>query len=154
LPFFIILSMTLILGVSFAVMKKNLHPFEMLLIWMIVIIINHNFFTIAAVNLKLIDFSNLPSNYWALVFNRLFLMPLLIVFYFDRMVVRCPYPMWAWLPFGILLLTGIDYLAQLLDLYTYVRWKLWWTLIEWFVLYLLIYYPWLLYRRLPLKELG
>jgi hypothetical protein len=153
MAFAIFFSITVILTISFSVIKKNLHPFEMLFIWMVVIIIHHNIITIAAINEGRIDFSNDPANYWTLVFNRVFLMPLLIVFYFDRIVGKAPYQKWIWLPVEISILTGVEYLVQLFDVYTIEGWKIWWSVIEWLGVFLLVYFPWLLYRNLLRREL-
>jgi hypothetical protein len=151
--FFIFFSMAVILAISFSVIKRNLHPFEILFIWMVVIIINHNLITIAAVNKGRIEFANDPVNYWTLVFNRVFLLPLLIVFYFDRMVVKGPYQKWIWLPVGISILTGFEYLVQVFDVYTIKGWNIWWSVIEWLGIFLLVHFPWLWYRNLLRKEL-
>jgi hypothetical protein len=152
MAFSIFFSLTIILAVSFAVTRKNLHTFEILFMWMVIIIIHHTFVTIIAVNLKLIDFADHPENYWALVFNRVFLIPLLITWYFDAMVARRPFKKWLWLPIGILILSCSEYFAEWLGLYTYTRWKLWWSLIEWAVIFLLIHFSWLWYRSLLRKE--
>jgi hypothetical protein len=150
--FSIIFSLTVILGCAFLSIRKNLHPFEILFIWMVVIIIHHNFITMTAGNLKLFDVYDNSFNYWTMVFMRTVLIPLLIVFYFDRMVVRRPYQQWVWLPLGILILTGLEYLAESLGVYRLSGWKMWWSLIEWLAIFLLIHFPWLWYRRLLAKE--
>jgi Kef-type K+ transport system membrane component KefB len=152
MAFSIFFSLTVILAVSFALTQKNLHPFEILFMWMVTTIIHHTFVTITAVNLKLMDFAHHPENYWALVFNRVFLIPLLIIWYFDAMVARRPYQKWLWLPLAILILSGGEYLSEWLGLYTYTRWKLWWSLIEWSVILLLIHFSWMWYRSLLKKE--
>lgn len=153
MAFSILFSLTVILAVSFLVTRRNLHPFEILFMWMVTVIIHHTFITITAVNLKLMDFADHPEKYWALVFYRAFLIPILIIWYFDAMVARRPYQKWLWLPLGILILSGSEYLAVWLDLYTYTQWKLWWSLIEWSVILLLVYYSLLWYRSLLRKEI-
>lgn len=151
--FAIFFSLTLIIGISFAVTRRTLHIFEIIFIWMIVIVIYYNFINIAAVNLHLFKFTDRLPNYWALVFERSVLVPLVILFYYDQMVARRPYQKWVWLPFVLLLLTGLEYMTQRLGLYSSVRWKCWWSTIEWLVLVLLIHYSWLGYRSLLRKEM-
>ncbi|TJY41808.1 hypothetical protein E5161_11430 [Cohnella pontilimi] len=150
----IFFSLTMIVGITYAVTKKNLHIFEILFLWMIILIIHHNFVTITTVNLHLFRFADRLPFYWTIVFERVVLIPLLIVYYFDRMVVRRPYQKWVWLPFGILLLTGLEYLTVNLDLFSYERWKFWWSPIEWLVLFLLVHYSWLWFRSRLRKEMA
>jgi hypothetical protein len=152
MAFSIFFTLTVILAISFFAVRKNLHSFEILFMWMVTVIIHHTFITILAVNLKLMDFADHPEKYWALAFYRTFLIPILIIWYFDAMVARRPYQKWLWLPLGILILSGSEYFADWIDLYTYTRWKLWWSLIEWSVILFLVYFSWVWFRNLLRKE--
>jgi hypothetical protein len=154
MAFSIIFCITVILFISFVSTKKNLHLFEIFFMWMIINIIHHNFLTVIAVNLHMFDFAEKPANYWALVFMRVFLIPLLIIWYFDQTLSVKPYKKWAWLPVGILILLGVEYLADFLNVYRHTRWKLWWSLIEWFVIFLLVNYSWIWWRNLLKKEMD
>jgi hypothetical protein len=155
MAFSIFFAITVITNISYAVSKKNLHLFEIIFIWMVVIIIHHNFMTIFALNMGMLDFSKHPSHYWTLVLIRVVLIPLLIVWYLDRSLSGGrPYQKWAWLPVGISILAGIEYLAHALHVYTFHHWKLWWSFAEWFVIFLLVNYPWIWFRKLLRKEMG
>jgi hypothetical protein len=150
--FAIFFVLTIILMISFVVTRKNLQLFEIFFMWMVINIIHHNFLTVAALNLQMFDFGEYPANYWALVFIRVFLFPLLIIWYFDITLAEKPYKKWGWLPFGILALIGVEYLADVLDVYRHTRWNYWWSSIEWFVIFLLVNYSWIWYRTLLRKE--
>jgi hypothetical protein len=139
--------------ISFVVTKKNLHLFEIFFMWMIINLIHHNFLNVVAVNLRMFDFAGNIANYWTLVFVRVFLIPLLMIWYFDKTLSVNPYKKWAWLLVGILILAGVEYLADVLNVFRHTRWKFWWSFIEWFVTFLLVNYSWIWYRNLLKKEM-
>jgi hypothetical protein len=153
MAFSIFFSLTIILMISFVVTKKNLHLFEIFFMWMIINLIHHNFLTVIAVNLRMFDFAEHKANYWTLVFFRVFLIPLLIIWYFDSTLSVNPYKKWAWLPVGILILAGVEYLSDVLNVFRHTHWKFWWSFIEWFVIFLLVNYSWIWYRNLLRKEM-
>jgi hypothetical protein len=153
MTFPIIFSITFILIISFGVTKKKLHLFEILFMWMIINLIHHNFLTVTAVNLQMFDFAEYPANYWTLVLMRVFLIPMLIIWYFDQTLSEKIYIKWAWLPAFILLLTGVEYLADILNVYRHSHWKLWWSFIEWFLIFLLVNFTWAWFRKLLIKEM-
>ncbi|NHN35493.1 hypothetical protein [Paenibacillus agricola] len=155
MAFSIFFSITVIMNISYAVSKKNLHLFEIIFIWMVVSIIHHNFMSIFALNMGMFDFGKQPTHYWTMALIRVFLVPLLIIWYLDRSLEGGhPYKKWAWLPVGISILVGIEYLANALNVYNFNQWKLWWSFAEWFVIFLLVNYPWIWYRKLLRKEMG
>lgn len=63
--------------------KKKLHLFEILFMWMVIIFIHHTFLTIAVLNMKLLKLPRYGANYWTLVFNRITLIPILIIWLTD-----------------------------------------------------------------------
>lgn len=153
MAFSIFLSITVIAMISFIVTKKNLHLFEIMFIWMIAIIIDHNFMTVVAANLGMYEFAHNPSRYWALSLVRIILFPLLIVWYFDKTAAR-KHTKWICLPFGIGLLIGLEYLCDVLNVFNHTHWKLWWSLIEWFIVFLVLNYAWLWYRNTLRREMN
>jgi hypothetical protein len=154
MAFTLFFSITVISTISFAATKKTLNLLEIMFIWMTVIIIDHNFLTVTAVDLGMIDFSGHPANYWCLALIRIFLFPLLIVWYFDKTFSTKPYRKWVWLPLGILTLIGVEYLADVLNVFKHTRWHLWWSFIEWFLIFLIVNYSWVGYRNLLRKDAG
>lgn len=153
MAFSIFFSIWVILFISFLSTKRNLHLFEILFMWMIIIVIHHNFIEITTVNLGLFRFAPYPANYWTYVFIRIFLIPLLIIWYFDQTLSVKPLKKWVWLPLGIVILVGVQYLDDVLGVYQFTHWKLWWSIIEWFVIFLIVNYSWLWYRNLLRKEM-
>lgn len=153
MTFCIIFSVSFILLLAYIVSKRKLHLFEILFIWMVVIIIHNNFLTITAINLRMFDFAETPNNYWSLVLMRMLLIPLLIIWYLDHTLSPKWYTKWVWLPIGILLLVGIENMGQVLNVYKATRWKFWWSFIEWFVILVLVIYPCSWFRNLLKSEL-
>jgi hypothetical protein len=155
MAFSIFFAITVITNISYAASKKNLHLLEIIFIWMVVNIIHHNFMTIFALNMGKFDFGKNPEQYWTLDLIRLFLVPVLIIWYLDRSFEGGrPYKKWVWLPAGISILAGIEYLANALDVFRFNQWNVWCSLAEWFVIFLLVNYPWLWFRELLRKEMG
>jgi len=143
------------MNVTYAMSKKNLYLFEIIFIWMVVNIIHHNFMTIFALNMGMFDFGKNPAQYWTMALNRVFLIPLLIIWYLDRSLDgNRPYKKWSFLPVIISILVGIEYLANALNVYNFNQWKLWWSFIEWFVIFLLVNYVWVWFQKLLRKEMG
>src|SRR5690554_303255 len=105
MAFSIFFSITVVMYISYGVSKKNVHLFEMIFIWMLVNIIHHNFMTIFALNMEMIDFGKHPTQYWTMALIRVFLIPCIIIWYLDRTLEGSrPYTKWAWLPVGISIL--------------------------------------------------
>ncbi|MEK3986371.1 hypothetical protein MHB77_23825 [Paenibacillus sp. FSL K6-3166] len=122
---------------------------------MVVNIIHHNFMTIFALNMGMFDFGDHPTHYWTMALMRVFLIPVLIIWYMDRSLEGGhQYKKWTWLPVGISILVGIEYLANALNIYTFRHWKLWWSFAEWLIIFLLVNYSWLWFRKLLRKEMG
>jgi hypothetical protein len=143
------------MNISYVVSKKNLHLFEIIFIWTVVNIIHHNFMTIFALNMGLFNFGQDLVHYWTMALNRVFLIPLLIVWYLDRSLEEGrPHKKWAWLPAGISILVGIEYLANALHVYTFNQWKLYWSFAEWLIIFLIVNYSWIWFRKLLWKEMG
>lgn len=144
-------SLSIILITAFVVTKKNLHLFEVMFIWMIAIIIDHNFMTVVSVNLGMYEYADQPSRYWSLALVRIVLIPLLIVWYFDKTSSKTAFK-WIFLPIGIALLIGIEYLSEILNVFDHTHWKLWWSIIEWFAVFLIINYCSQWYRNVLRRE--
>ncbi|EPZ42367.1 hypothetical protein N007_15115 [Alicyclobacillus acidoterrestris ATCC 49025] len=146
-------SLSIILIITFVVTKKHLHLFEIMFIWMCAMIIDHNVMTVVTLNLGMYQFTDSPSDYLALTLVRIVILPLLIVWYFDITSVKA-YQKWIWLPAGIAVLIGVEYLSDVLGVFERTRWNLWWSVIEWFVVFVVLNYAWLWYRNMLRRERG
>ena len=84
MAFSIFFALTVIINLTYAVSKKNLHLFEIFFIWMVLNIIHHNFMTIFALNMEMIHFNSNPTSYWTMALIRVFLIPIIIIWYIDK----------------------------------------------------------------------
>ncbi len=84
MAFSIFFALTVIINLTYAVSKKNLHLFEIFFIWMVTNIIHHNFMTIFALNMEMINFNSHSTSYWTMALIRVFLIPVLIIWYIDK----------------------------------------------------------------------
>jgi hypothetical protein len=152
LAFSVFSAISLIGIIVFVVTKKNLHLFEILFIWMAAMILDHNFMTIVSLNLGMYHFANRPTGYWSLSLVRIILVPLLIVWFFDKTSTR-PYNRWIFLPVGVAALIGIEYLCDVMHVFQHTRWQLWWSMLEWVGVFLVIHFAWLWYHHLLQREM-
>ncbi|GEO25004.1 hypothetical protein AAC03nite_07890 [Alicyclobacillus acidoterrestris] len=116
-------------------------------------ILDHNVMTVVTLNLGMYQFTESPSDYLALTLVRIVILPLLIVWYFDITSMKA-YQKWIWLPVGIAVLIGVEYLSDVLGVFEHTRWNLWWSVIEWFAVFVVLNYAWLWYRKMLRKERG
>src|SRR5687768_12703851 len=63
------------------ILRRNLHLFEIIFIWMIVWLITHSLSSILIENLELISISQKLDNFWLHVFKRLIFYPLIIIYF-------------------------------------------------------------------------
>ncbi len=155
MAFSIFFALTVIINLTYAVSKKNLHLFEIFFIWMVLNIIHHNFMTIFALNMEMIHFNSNPTSYWTMALIRVFLIPVLIIWYIDKTQGANNRNNWIIL-FILLppLLIGIEYLANLLDVYDFVKWNLFYSTIEWVVILLIISFLSTIFRKILRKEMS
>lgn len=147
-------ALTVIINLTYAVSKKNLHLFEIFFIWMVTNIIHHNFMTIFALNMEMINFNSHSTSYWTMALIRVFLIPVLIIWYIDKIQGAKNREYWIMLFILIPLLIGIEYLANLLNVYDFVKWNLFYSIIEWVVILLLISYLSTSFRKILRKEMS
>jgi len=149
----VIASLTIITLIAFLSVKKRLHLFEILFIWMISIYIEYNVFTLVGFNLGYISVFPRMDNYTALFIQRMVLMPTLTVWF-----VHYHFRLAAFLSraAALLLMTalmvGLEYLGVALRIFQFVDWRLWWSIAEWtaFLLFIIIVSRW--FRRILQKE--
>ncbi|WP_102347282.1 hypothetical protein [Bacillus sp. Marseille-P3661] len=154
MAFSIFFALTVIINLTYAVSKKNLHLFEIFFIWMVTNIIHHNFMTIFALNMEMINFNSHSTSYWTMALIRVFLIPVLIIWYIDKIQGAKNRENWIMLFILIPLLIGIEYLANLLNVYDFVKWNLFYSIIEWVVILLLISYLSTSFRKILRKEMS
>jgi len=154
MAFSIFFALTVIINLTYAVSKKNLHLFEIFFIWMVTNIIHHNFMTIFALNMEMINFNSSSTSYWTMALIRVFLIPVLIIWYIDKTQGTKNRKNWMILFILLPLLIGIEYLANLLNVYDFVKWNLFYSIIEWVAILLLIYYLSTSFRKILSKGMS
>lgn len=154
MAFSIFFAITVIVNLSYAVSKKTLHLFEIFFIWMVSNIIHHNFMTIVALNMEMINFNSNSTSYWTMALIRLFLIPILIIWYIDKTQDPKNKKIWKNLLILIPLLIGVEYLATLLDVYDFKKWNLLFSIIEWGAILLVITFLSTCFKNILRKELS
>jgi hypothetical protein len=154
LAFSIFFAITVIVNLSYAVSKKTLHLFEIFFIWMVSNIIHHNFMTIFALNMEMINFNSNSTSYWTMALIRLFLIPILIIWYIDKTQDPKNKKILKNLLILIPLLIGVEYLATLLDVYDFKKWNLLFSIIEWGAILLVITFLSTCFKNILRKELS
>ncbi len=154
MAFSIFFALTVIINLTYAVSKKNLHLFEIFFIWMVINIIHHNFMTIFALNTEMINLNSSSTSYWTMALIRVFLIPVLIIWYIDKTQEANNRNNWIILFILIPLLIGIEYLANLLNVYDLVKWNLFYSIIEWVVILLIIFFLSTIFRKILKKEMS
>ncbi|HZG15520.1 MAG TPA: hypothetical protein VE710_10895 [Candidatus Bathyarchaeia archaeon] len=116
-----------ILVIAFVSIKKRLHLFEILFLWMALMYIEQNFATIVNLNLKMVQIPERLDIYWFTATSRLLWNPLLIIWY-----VELCFTMHRTLLFRgmlalllILLLVSRELAAEHFALFQYTGWKPW-----------------------------
>lgn len=121
---------------------------------MVTNIIHHNFMTIFALNMEMINFNSHSTSYWTMALIRVFLIPVLIIWYIDKTQGAKNRKNWIMLFILIPLLIGIEYLANLLNVYDFVKWNLFYSIIEWVVILLPISYLSTSFRKILRKGMS
>lgn len=131
LSFYIILNL-LVVFFFFRYRKKIFYPLEIFMYWMIGTIFVQNFSAIHFMNWKTLIISAYPSLEYAHVLNRLVLLPICFVIFLQVYRVskskKCRFFIFL-LFVGIL--TGLEWLSDLLGVFDHVNWKLWWSYLYW-----------------------
>lgn len=154
MAFSIFFALTVIINLTYTVSKKNLHLFEIFFIWMVINIIHHNFMTIFALNMEMINFNSNSTSYWTMALIRVFLIPVLIIWYIDKTQGARNRKNWIMLFILIPLLIGIENLANLLNVYDFVKWNLFYSIVEWVVILLIISFLSTSFRKTLRKEMS
>ncbi|MFB4168244.1 hypothetical protein [Virgibacillus sp. JSM 102003] len=154
MAFSIFFALTVIINLTYAVSKKNLHLFEIFFIWMVINIIHHNFMTIFALNMEMINLNSSSTSYWTMALIRVFLIPVLIIWYIDNTQGANNRNNWFILFILIPLLIGVEYLANLLNVYDFEKWNLFYSIIEWVVILLIISFLSTIFRKILRKEMS
>lgn len=144
----IILSVTLLLLISFCVTSRRIHLFEIFFLWLIITLLIQSLSWIILVNLEWITVSTKLGKYWSHFSNRLILCPLIIIYFFDFSVaIQKNVPRYSFLFLAVLILTLVDYGLMFLGILHNHDWKVGYSVVEWIFTIAISYFFWQWYRR-------
>lgn len=144
----IISSITLLILISFCVTPKKLHIFEMIFIWLVVWILLHPLSWIIYVNLAWIKVSTRLGDFWSFAFDRLILIPLLIVFFFELSLrFKQKSTKWSFLIVAVLFLMVDEYALIKMEVLNNVKWNIIYSFIEKAFILFVSYFSWMKFRR-------
>ncbi|MEH7332298.1 hypothetical protein V7161_06650 [Neobacillus drentensis] len=125
-----------------------MHIFEILFIWIVVWLLMHPLSWIIYVNLTWIKVSTKLGDFWAYAFERLLLLPLLIVLFFEislrfnRKTAKC------FILFVAILILMLDEYALLrMGVLQDVKWNIVYSFIGKSFILLVSYFLWMRFRR-------
>jgi hypothetical protein len=118
--------------------KKNIHKLEIVTYWMVSSILFQNYSAFNYMNLKYFVIPNILSLEMAHVMNRLVLFPVLIVMFLNHYVVLSSFKSKFLLVISyIVILTGLEWLADWAGILNHINWKLWWSIVIWICILLI-----------------
>lgn len=144
----IISSITLLLLISFCVTPKKMHIFEIIFIWLVAWLLIHPLSWIIFVNLTWVKVSTKLGDFWAYAFDRLILIPLLMVIFFEvslrfnRKAAIC-----SILSLAILIIMLNEYALLKMGVLSNVKWNIVYSFIEKAFILLVPYAFWKRFRR-------
>ncbi|WP_026568311.1 hypothetical protein [Bacillus sp. UNC41MFS5] len=144
----IISSITLLILISFCVTPKKMHIFEIIFNWLLAWLLIHPLSWIIYVNLKWITVSKKLVDFWTYACDRLILIPLLIVIFFEvslrfnRKAAKC-----ITLTVAIFILMIDEYVLIQVGVLHNVKWNIVYSFIEKAFILLVSYFLWMRFRR-------
>jgi len=115
--------------IAFVCIRKRMHLFEILFLWMALMFIEQNFVTIVNLNLKLVKTQERFDIYWVMAASRLLLNPLLIIWYIELCFTKPRTILFRGI-FALLLiflLVSRELVAEHFAFFKYTGWKPWWS---------------------------
>jgi hypothetical protein len=112
--------------------RKNLTFFEGLAIFLLSSTINQNILNIVTVNMKLIRIPKEVNEFFEAFVYRAFFIPLLVVLFIDLYIhSKTMMGKFFVIVFWILLITGLEYVVEHFRMIYFIRWHIWYSLMEW-----------------------
>lgn len=118
----------------FIKMKKRLHILEILVYWMFSSYLFQNFSALCFMNFKALIIPDKLTYEFAHFINRIVLYPAIMVTFLLFFVILNSHLKKLFLLAGfIILLTGLEWLSDLLGVMKHVHWQLWWSFTFWLI---------------------
>jgi hypothetical protein len=147
-------SISVLFLLTFSITKRRLHLFEGMCIWCFILHLQNIFLGVAGIDFGLLKLSRKLVNFFPYDSIRGVIVPLLILFFLEQSSSESG--LWrktvCWVSV-ILLLVGIDYLAERLDVLSHSeKWKLWWSFAYYTALVTLAFMVQRLIRHIARRE--
>lgn len=148
--FYILLNVIVIF--LFIKKKKNLHPLEILVYWLISSYLFQNFSALCYMNFKTIYIPDILSLELAHFINRIILYPILLVTFLHYFLILSSLLKKILLIIGsVFVFVGLEWLADTLGVINHVHWRIWWSFAFWMGGLLLLISFMKLFRKLLFK---
>lgn len=152
LTFFVILNVV-VLFLFFKWQKINIHRLEVLIIWLISTMFFQNYSAFFNMNYKYFKIPEVLSLELAHLLNRTILIPVITIIFLNRFIILRHLRNKIALFFcTMLLLAGIEGLADFTGVLIHTNWKIWWSLLFWVIYLLILILCMSLFRKQLLKE--
>ncbi len=128
--FYVILNGTALF--LFTKIKKRLHILEIAVYWMLASYFLQNFSALCLLNFKTIIIPDRQSYEFAGYLNRSILYPVLMVTYLHVfLIISSSLIKFFLFIFSVFLLTGLEWLADYVGIFSHVQWQIWWSFLFW-----------------------
>lgn len=148
----IMLSVILVLSSYFT--REVMHPYEIGMNWLFTSSLLFICSNIIELNQKWIEVSHAQFPFWFLTLNRLFIIPGLTIWllflysvknlhYFHKVLFTC---------FWFIITIALQFFHDSIGLIQFRQWNIYFSILEWFILWLLSFGYWTSFRLLLRKE--
>ncbi|MDR6122956.1 hypothetical protein QFZ87_002553 [Bacillus sp. SLBN-46] len=112
--------------------RNNLTLLEILSIFLLVSTINQNVLDILTGNMKVMKITEQIQMFWASFMNRSFFIPLLCILFIDYLsTAKSTFQKISLFIMWTFLITGVEYLSKWIGVIQFVKWSIWYSVIEW-----------------------
>ncbi|MGF7036384.1 hypothetical protein J2T17_007447 [Paenibacillus mucilaginosus] len=126
-------SLSVLLILTFSVTKRRLHVFEGIIVWVLTVLLQNNFFWLIGLNYKLVELSHHWIDYLVYDTIRSIIVPLGMMLFLELHVSLDR--RWKKLLNGAMfaaLFVGLEYLGEVLGLLSHsLHWRLWYSFANW-----------------------
>lgn len=136
----------------FLKVKKNLHILEIIVYWLVGSYLFQNFSALCFMNFKTIIIPNRLTYELSHFLNRTVLYPVIMVIFLKFFLIVNNRLKKLFLILGfVTLLSGLEWLSDVLGVMLHVHWQVWWSLTFWLVALLMLIVFMKIFQRLLYK---
>lgn len=135
----VFLLLSLLVFLIFLRFPKSLSKFEIFGCWLVSVIYHEDWLTITSINMGLIKTEKHFLVSLVVVFDRVFLYPMMIILMLELLLkYRSPLSRAALVIVHVALFTYLQYLSNWANLYHHLIWSWWWSVIIWSIEMILV----------------